>query len=97
MRGHASVYALSLGVFGSLLYLKSASAAWRSPAEGGEVPITGEPFVWAAALPILVLVILLNFAWGVWILLRRPAKGNTAFAASLLVMVGSVMVDFAHH
>lgn len=97
MRGLGSLYALSFGILGSLFYLKLASAGWRIPSEGSQVPVSGEPFVWAAALPILMLVVLLNVVWGVWILVKRPARGKAVFAASLLVMVGSVVLDFAHH
>lgn len=92
-----SSYALLLVICGSVIYLKLASTGWRSASEGGQVPVTGEPFVWAASLPFLFLVVLVNVAWGIWIILRRPANGKTAFAASLLVMVGSVALDFAHH
>ena len=88
---------LMLSIVGSALYLKLASAGWRDPAEHGDVPVTGEPFVWAACLPILLIVILLNVVWGVLLISRRPIRGGGAFAVSLLVLIGSVIVDCAHH
>jgi len=88
---------LTLSIGGSTLYLKLASAGWRDPAEHGEIPVTGEPFVWAASLPILLIVILLNVVWGVVLVSRRPIRSAATFSVSVLVLIGSVIVDFAHH
>jgi len=37
---------------GIVLYLRLAFRGWRIPQEHGAIPVTGEPFVWALALPV---------------------------------------------
>jgi hypothetical protein len=51
-------------VAGILLYLRLAFRGWRIPQEHGAIPVTGEPFVWALALPILGAFLLADIVWG---------------------------------
>jgi hypothetical protein len=49
---------------GIVLYLRLASRGWRIPQEHGMVPVTGEPFVWALALPVLGVFFLADIIYG---------------------------------
>lgn len=88
---------LLLSSAGCALYLKLASAGWSIPLEHGEVPVTGEPFVWAASLPILLLVGLVNIVWLGVLIFRRSVVGWLIFGLSMVIIVGVVLIDFSHH
>ena len=58
------------------LYLRLASRGWRISQEHGMVPIAGEPFVWALALPVLGVFFLADVVWGGLLLLGgNPKEG----------------------
>jgi hypothetical protein len=61
------------------------------------VPVTGEPFVWALALPVLGAFLLANMVWGGLLLrykeFQRKLWWLIAGGAWLLV----ICVDFAHN
>ena len=49
---------------GLLLYLWLASRGWIRPQEHGIIPISGEPIVWALAVPVCVFFFLADVVWG---------------------------------
>ncbi len=79
------------------LYLRLASRGWRIPQEHGAVPVSGEPFVWALALPVLGVFLLTDLIWGGLLLRRRERKrGLWWFIVGGLWLI-AIVVDFAHH
>ena len=65
---------MSANAVGIVLYLVLASRGWRIPQEHGVVPIAGEPFVWALALPVLGAFLLANIVWGSLLLHDMKSK-----------------------
>jgi hypothetical protein len=55
---------MAANAVGIVLYLVLASRGWRIPQEHGMVPVTGEPFVWVLALPVLGVFFLADIVWG---------------------------------
>jgi hypothetical protein len=55
---------MAANAVGIVLYLVLVSRSWRIPQEHGMVPVTGEPFVWALALPVLGVFFLADVVWG---------------------------------
>lgn len=89
---------LSLNVISAVTYVVAASHGWRIPEEHGEVPVTGEPFVWFAGIfPIVALFSLLNLVWGFIILTRRQWHAARWWLFAALIWLGAVWIDFAHH
>ena len=83
--------------FGIAIYLALASRGWRLPQEHGMIPVTGEPFVWADALPVLGIFFLANIVWGGLLLrYREPERGLWWFIIGGLWLV-AICADFAHH
>lgn len=82
---------------GIVLYLVLASRSWRIPQEHGMIPITGEPLVWALALPVLGVFLLADIVWG-GLLLRskEPKRGLWWFMIGGLWLI-AICIDFAHH
>jgi hypothetical protein len=95
---NANLALLFANVAGAVLYLLLASRGWRIESEHGVIPISGEPFVWALALPVLGVFLILNFVWAV-ILLRRREGWRTAlwWISSASIWFLAVVADFAHH
>jgi hypothetical protein len=84
-------------VAGIVFYLRLASRGWRIPQEHGAVPVSGEPFVWALALPVLGVFLLADLVWGGLLLRRREQKrGLWWFIVGGLWLI-AIVVDFAHH
>jgi len=84
-------------VLGIVHYLRLASRGWRIPQEHGAVPVSGEPFVWALALPVLGVFLLADLVWGGLLLRRREQKkGLWWFIVGGLWLI-AIVVDFAHH
>jgi hypothetical protein len=87
---------------GIILYLVLASRGWRNPQERGMIPVTGEPFAWAIALPVLGTFLLANLVWGGLLLrykepeYREPKKGIWWLIAGAVWLL-AICVDFAHH
>ena len=65
---------MATNAVGIVLYLVLASRGWRIPQEHGMVPVAGEPFVWALALPVLGAFLLANIVWGGLLLRDRETK-----------------------
>jgi len=88
---------LAVNVIGAIVYVVRASAAWAIPQEHGEVPITGEPFVWfLGIMPVVIVFLLLNLFWGAMLLNRRWRNGYF-WLMSAAVWFIAVWIDFAHH
>jgi hypothetical protein len=79
------------------LYLGLASRGWRISSEHGVIPVSGEPFVWAFALPVLAAFLLTNAVWAA--LIRRSAELKRwlcwLVAGGLWLL--AICVDFSHH
>ena len=91
---------LTVNVAGTVIYLLRASHAWVIPEEEqhGIHVITGEPFVWAAAiLPVCVVFLVVNLTWGAIIVARKRWQGARAWLAVVAIWTVAVVVDFAHH
>ena len=84
-------------LLGILLYLRLASRAWRIPEEQGEVPVAGEPFVWALALPVLGIFLLADLVWGGLLWRRRDQRARLWWLGVVGLWLVAVVVDFAHH
>jgi hypothetical protein len=90
----AFMVANSIGI---VLYLVLASRGWRIPREHGMIPVTGEPFVWALALPMLGAFLLANIVWGGLLLRYRKSKRGLCWLLTVGVWLLTICVDFAHH
>jgi hypothetical protein len=82
---------------GIAIYLVLASRGWRIQAENGAVPITGEPFVWVLAVPVLAGFVLANIVWGGMLLRHREPKRWLWWLITGAVWLVAIYVDFAHH
>ena len=82
---------------GIVLYLVLASGGWRIPEEDGMVPVTGEPFVWAFALPVFGIFFLLNVIWGIQLLRHKERKGRFGWVVTAVVWLLAIVIDFSHH
>jgi hypothetical protein len=83
--------------FGIALYLALASRGWRIPEEHGVIPVSGEPYVWADALPVLGIFLLANIVWGGLLLRDRRSKRWLWWLVTGGLWVIAIWVDFAHH
>lgn len=82
---------------GIALYLKLASRGWRIAEEHGAIPVTGEPFVWALALPVLGAFLLADVVWGVLLLRDRQPRRGLWWPFTVGLWAIALWVDFAHH
>jgi len=82
---------------GIAIYLRLASNGWRIPEEHGMVPVTGEPFLWAFALPVLGIFFLIDIAWGVVLLRNKDGKGGLWWVLVAVSWIAALVVDFYHH
>lgn len=82
---------------GIVLYLVLASRGWRIPQEHGMVPVTGEPFVWALALPVLGAFLLANIVWGGLLLRYKESQRRLWWLIAGGSWLLAICVDFAHH
>lgn len=85
---------------GNVIYLLGAKHAWIIPEEAanGIHSMTGEPFVWAAfVVPIWVVFLIVNVAWGVTILARRRWLQGRIWLMSGFTWIVAVVIDFEHH
>ncbi len=88
---------MAANAIGIMLYLRLASGGWRIPEEHGEVPISGEPFIWAFALPVLGVFVLVDAVWGVMLLRHKEWKGRIWLALTAIAWLAALVVDFSHH
>lgn len=83
-------------VAGIAAYLGLASRSWRIPEEHGEIPIAGEPFVWAMALPVLGIFFLVDLVWGGLLWRRRDRRAALWWFVVFGLWLIALVVDFAH-
>jgi len=88
---------MAANAVGIAIYLTLASRSWRIPQEHGMVPVTGEPFVWALALPVLGVFLLGDAIWGVMLLRHKEWKGRLWWALTAVSWLVAIGVDFSHH
>jgi hypothetical protein len=88
---------MAINAIGIAIYLRLASNGWRIPEEHGMVPVTGEPFLWAFALPVLGIFFLIDIAWGVVLLRNKDGKGGLWWALVAVSWIVALVVDFYHH
>jgi hypothetical protein len=91
---------VGMNAIGATVYVLLASSAWVIPQEcdAGIRTITGEPFVWFAAIaPVIAIFFLLNLAWGIKILLRRQWNIGRMWLAAAAIWLVAVVIDFSHH
>ena len=84
-------------VVGIAFYLRLASRSWRIPEEHGAVPVSGEPFVWALALPVLGVFLLADLVWGGLLIRRREQKRWLWWFIAAGLWLIALCVDFIHH
>jgi hypothetical protein len=88
---------MAANVVGIVLYLVLASRGWRNPQEHGMIPVTGEPFVWVLAVPVLGAFLLVNIAWGGLLLRYRESRRWLWWLITGGTWLLTIYVDFAHH
>jgi hypothetical protein len=88
---------MAANAVGMVLYLALASRGWRIPKEHGMVPVTGEPFVWALALPVLGAFLLADIVWGGLLLRERESKRRLWWLVTAAVWLLAIGIDFSHH
>jgi len=89
---------MAANAVGIVLYLVRASLSWRIPREHGEVPITGEPFVWfLAVVPVLGVFLLADVVWGGPLLRNRDAKRWLWWLITAAVWLLPIGIDFSRH
>lgn len=81
---------------GMAAYLFLASGGWRDPNEGGAIPLTGEPFVWASCLPVAFLFLAANVCWGMLIVAKKLTPWSP-YGLTVVLWMTAVVIDFAHH
>jgi len=82
---------------GIVLYLVLASRGWRIPQEHGQVPVTGEPFVWVLAVPVFAVFLLADIVWGGLLLRDRQSKRRLWWLVTAAVWVLAIGIDFSRH
>jgi hypothetical protein len=80
---------------GIVLYLALASHGWRDPQE--QIPVTGEPYIWAFALPVLGACLIASIVWAVLLLRGRKPMRWLWWLATLGCWVIAICFDFSHH
>jgi hypothetical protein len=92
-----NIAALVGNLVGIFFYLKNASLSWAIPEEAGLSPATtGVAMVWGlGALPILLVFLCFDGIWWWRVTSQRSEKWPVILA--LMLWVGAVVVDFAHH
>jgi hypothetical protein len=88
---------MAANAVGIVLYLRLASRGWRIPQEQGMVPIAGEPFVWALALPVLGVFFLADVVWVVLLLRDRESKRGLWWLVTAAVWLLAIGMDFSRH
>jgi hypothetical protein len=84
-------------VVGIVFYLRLASHGWRIPQEHGAVPVSGEPFVWVLALPVLGVFLLVDLVWGGLLIRRSEQKKWLWWFMVVGLWLIALCVDFVHH
>jgi hypothetical protein len=82
---------------GIAIYLMLASRGWKIPQEHGAIPVTGEPFVWVLALPVLGVFLLADIVWGGLLLRDRVSKRRLWWLVTAAVWLLAIGIDFSRH
>src|SRR5215470_306798 len=85
---------LLANVLGTALYLLGARHAWVIPEEkaNGIHATAGEPFVWASfVLPVWIVFLILNLAWGSMIVARRRWLEGRIWLIVFFIWVAAVI------
>jgi hypothetical protein len=88
---------MAANAVGIVLYLRLASRGWRIPQEHGMVPVAGEPFVWALALPVLGVFLLADIVWGGLLLRDRVSKRRLWWLVTAAAWLLAIGIDFSRH
>jgi hypothetical protein len=88
---------MAANAVGIVLYLVLASRGWRIPQEHGMVPVTGEPFVWVLAVPLLGVFLLADIVWGSLLLRDTEFKRRLWWLVTAAVWVLAIGIDFSRH
>src|SRR5580658_10119181 len=88
---------MACNAVGIVLYLVLASRGWRIPQEHGMIPVTGEPFVWVLAVPVLAVFLLADIVWGRLLLHDRNPKRRLWWLVIGAVWLLAVGIDFSRH
>ena len=88
---------MAANAVGIILYLVLASRGWRIPKEHGVVPVTGEPFVWVLAVPVLAAFLLADIVWGGLLLRDRRSKRLLWWLLTAAVWLLAIGIDFSRH
>lgn len=95
MKPKPGVPLLRLNLTGVAAGLALAVRSWRDASEGGDVPVTGEPFIRAPCLPVVCLFVP-NAIWGALLVVRKRHE-RRFFLPTTLIWAAAVVVDFSHH
>jgi uncharacterized membrane protein (DUF4010 family) len=88
---------MAANAVGVVLYIVLASRGWRIPREHEMVPVTGEPFVWVLALPVLGIFLLADVVWGGLLLRDRESKRRLWWLVTAAVWLLAIGLDFSRH
>jgi hypothetical protein len=88
---------MAANAVGIVLYLLLASRGWRMAQEHGMIPVTGEPFVWALALPVLGVFLLADMVWGGLLLRDKKSKRRLWWLVTAAVWLLAIGIDFSRH
>jgi YD repeat-containing protein len=87
-----------VNVLGAITYLIAASRVWAIPEEHGQVPISGEPFVWFfSVVPIFIVFFFANLSWGAYICFKKRWRSGYIWLMVVAVWLIAIWIDFAHH
>jgi hypothetical protein len=82
---------------GIAIYLVLASRGWRIQQEHGMVPVTGEPFVWVLAVPVLGVFFFADVVWGVMLLRNKEWKGWLWWLVTAAAWLLAIGIEFSRH
>ena len=88
---------MAANAVGIVLYLLLASRGWRIPEEHGQVPVTGEPFVWVLAVPVFAVFLLADIIWGGLLLRDRQFKRRLWWLVTAAAWLLAIGIDFSRH
>ena len=88
---------MAANVVGIAISLILASRGWRILQEREMISLAGESFVCVLALPTLGVFVLIDAAWGVFLLRNKNQKGVLWWALIAVSWFVALGVDFSHH
>ena len=86
-----------LNIVGSMFYLLLAAPSWRDASSREIFPLTGEPFIWARCLPILVSLLLIDICWTVCLIISAKVRNWPAYSVSVTTTIVAIAIYFNHH